>query len=71
VTYTPSTPENKNVTGYYSSDANNAVSFAAVPVTVTGSSESGFPILLAASVAIGGLGIALLFAGLRGRKKPV
>ena len=70
MTYTPSSPGNENVTGYYSSDANNAVSFADDPLSVTGSFGSGFPVLLAASIAVGAIGIAILYAGLRARKKP-
>jgi hypothetical protein len=70
VTYTPFTRGTANVTAYYSSDANNAISFASLPLTVTGSSENRFPTLLAASVAVGVLGIAVLFVGLRSRKKP-
>jgi YVTN family beta-propeller protein len=70
VTYAPSAPGAVNVTCYYSSDANNAISFASLPVIVAGSSENGFPTLLAASVATGALGVAVLFVGLRSRRKP-
>ena len=70
MTYTPTTSGTVNVTGYYSSDANNAISFASLPLTVTGSSENGFPTLLAASIAVGILGMAVLLVGLRSRRKP-
>jgi hypothetical protein len=70
VTYTPLTPGTVNVTAYYSSDANNAISFASLPLTVAGSPGNDFPILLVASVAVGVLGIAVLFVGLRSRRKP-